>query len=598
MKINKEVIKDEIGDEEIWKGAKAIIQNGEKQVTLESRMKNKNTWEQKLLVNDEQAGPVFSGDAKLSESKTVRDARLRRQIAGTLEIPEEKAGQLLAEVQGKLAMEEEGIEAVNYESDHPDEEAEQDYTLATLLSDHAAEMCELFTDDRGEPCAAVWTADDENGHHEVMRIRSRSFRRWLQKQGRIQNENNIPGSEAISMALRDLEAKALYDAGSHPLHNRVARHEGAIWIDLADERHRAIRVDRHGWNIVDDPPILFRRSKHQEPLPEPTSGGNPWTLFQYANIPEEKQLLVLCYTATCLIPDIYHPIPIFHGEPGSGKSHAMRFIRDLVDPSRIPLLEQPKKKRDLIQQFDHHWMPFFDNMRTIPNWLSDMLCRSVTGAGIETRKLYTDEEAMIREYNRCPGINAINVTATQSDLLDRSFLVEFEPIDRRKDEANLTEAFKQDRPDILGGLLDVLVSAMSIYEDVNLSSNPRMLGFAKWGFAVAQALDGAGETFLEQYRQDEQHRIQRAIENNPIGKAVLKLMEDRDEWIGTTEETLEKLEDVAEEHGIRTSSKQWPGNPAWLTRRLKPVKPMLRRTGIRYETPRSSEANLTRFHKK
>jgi hypothetical protein len=37
------------------------------------------------------------------------------------------------------------------------------------------------------------------------------------------------------------------------------------------------------------------------------------------------------------------------------------------------------------------WLIAYDNLSSIPHWLSDPLCRLATGGGLSTRELYTDE---------------------------------------------------------------------------------------------------------------------------------------------------------------------------------------------------------------
>ena len=54
-------------------------------------------------------------------------------------------------------------------------------------------------------------------------------------------------------------------------------------------------------------------------------------------------------------------------------------------------------------------------------------------------------------------------------------------------------------PVILGGIFDVLAKALEIIPTVTLPKVPRMAGFAKWGYAIAEALNTAGEEFLINY---------------------------------------------------------------------------------------------------
>ncbi len=76
--------------------------------------------------------------------------------------------------------------------------------------------------------------------------------------------------------------------------------------------------------------------------------------------------------------------------------------------------------------------------------------------------------------------------------MDRSILLHLERIDpiKRKDEEKLWKDFEEVKPEILGGIFDVISKAMSIYPSVKLSLLPRMADFGKWGYAIAEALGG------------------------------------------------------------------------------------------------------------
>ncbi len=52
----------------------------------------------------------------------------------------------------------------------------------------------------------------------------------------------------------------------------------------------------------------------------------------------------------------------------------------------------PRNPAELVQQLAHHWMPIYDNITSIPLWISDTFCRATTGDGFSKRELYTDDE--------------------------------------------------------------------------------------------------------------------------------------------------------------------------------------------------------------
>ena len=156
-----------------------------------------------------------------------------------------------------------------------------------------------------------------------------------------------------------------------------------------------------------------------------------------------------------------------HGEQGSAKTTTMRMTKGLIDPSLEEMAMVPKDVNDLAQKLSHHWVCYFDNLTIIPDWLSDLLCRVVTGAGFSKRELFSDEGDIIFQLKRVVGINGINIITTRADLLDRSIPLELLPIpeDKRRAEKEFWAEFEQAKPLILGGIFNTLSRAIAAYPD-------------------------------------------------------------------------------------------------------------------------------------
>lgn len=281
------------------------------------------------------------------------------------------------------------------------ESEKQESQADRLVALVTTEGVELFHDDLGDGFARVPVRE----HREIWRCGSKSkdFKRWLARQF-WESEQKAPNSDALSAALNVIEAKARFDGEEHRLHNRVAFHEDAIWYDLADRDWRAVRVTSSGWEVVAEPPILFRRYSHQRPQPEPTRGSDLRDLLRFVNLRDPSQgLLLLVYVVCCFVPEVPHPIPVLHGPQGSAKTTLFRMLRGLVDPSATAVLSFPRDATELVQQLSHHWAPFYDNISHMPDWTSDLLCRAVTGEGFSKRELYSDDEDIIYQFRRCVG---------------------------------------------------------------------------------------------------------------------------------------------------------------------------------------------------
>jgi hypothetical protein len=125
-----------------------------------------------------------------------------------------------------------------------------------------------------------------DGHHEIYPINSSGFRFWLAHQF-YKRYHKTPGEQGVREAIQTLVALALHDGAEHQVYTRIAEHDGAIYIDMVDDRWRAIRIDQSGWEVVDDPPVMFVRRNGMLPLPEPTRGGSISDLRPFLNLPDD-----------------------------------------------------------------------------------------------------------------------------------------------------------------------------------------------------------------------------------------------------------------------------------------------------------------------
>ena len=488
------------------------------------------------------------------------------------------------------AVEKWDIEHKKRQQKKEEEKYKEDETQAEEIVRLSQQDNLLFHDQYQEPHAAI----NINGHREIHSLKSKFFKRWLSHQF-YQKCGKIPNTNSITSASKVLEAKACFEGERISLHNRVAWYKDSIYCDLTDKEWRAIKISKEGWEIIPEPPILFRRYSHQKPQVLPKEEGNVHSLLNFMNMKNEadKQLIEV-QTVTSLIPDIPHPIPISHGSQGSSKSTIFKILRKIIDPSEIELLSYPNDERELVQKLSHHWCAYFDNVTKLPGWLSDSFCRAVTGDGFSKRELYSDDDDIIYSYKRCIGINGINVPATKPDLLDRSILFKLERISKtkRKDEQLFWSQFNEKLPEILSGVFSTLSKAMKIKESINLGNLPRMADFAIWGEAISRALGYPENSFIQNYFENISVQNVEAIEGHAIGGSILELMTDNSSWEGTATELLQKLNEIAEKLKLNIKDKDWPKAPNSLTRRLNEIKSNLEDENIHITLNRGGKKGI------
>src|SRR5260221_685675 len=192
-----------------------------------------------------------------------------------------------------------------------------------------------------------------NGNRETWPIRSKRFSTWLRR-CHYEATGAAASAAKIRSALDLFEAQAQFDGPERAVHVRLAEHAGRIYLDLADERWRAVEIGPDGWRVVGSPPVRFRRA-------------------------------VLS-----------------------------KLLKDLVDPNVAPVRALAREERDLVIAANNSHVLAFDNLSGLPHALSDAFCRLATGASFGLRQLYTDPvAARVRELMA----SRTTWTGSASDLL-------------------------------------------------------------------------------------------------------------------------------------------------------------------------------------
>jgi len=454
-------------------------------------------------------------------------------------------------------------------TDGDDEEQSQ----ATLAANMAVEW-DLWHTPAKEAYATILIDD----HQETWPVRSQTFKRYLAMRF-FDEEGKAMNSDALSAAVNLIEAKALFEGETHKVNVRVAECEGNIFLDLCNESWQVVEITPQGWQVVDESPIRFRRSRGMLPLPAPEPGGSIDLLRGFLNVDEDTWRLVVAWLVATLCPRGPYPALALFAEQGSGKSTTGRLLRELVDPNAAPLRAEPHDGRDLMIAANNSWCLAYDNLSHVPPWLSDALCRLSTGGGFATRELYTDQDEVIFDSQRPVLLTSIEEVATRSDLLDRCLVVWLAaiPEDRRRPEAELFAAFGKARPLILGALLDAVVMALRQLPSIKLSALPRMADFALWATAAETSFGWDRGTFLAAYQGNRQSANDVALEASSVARPLLELLDEQGAWSGTSSDLLTALEGRVTEQIKRQNV--WPKNARSMSGHLKRLAPNLRASG-------------------
>ena len=440
-------------------------------------------------------------------------------------------------------------------------------TQATLLIDMTKDL-EVFHD----PLKDAYVTFPVKDHFETWAVSSKHFR--LHLQGAFYRKlGKVPSAQALQDCQDFLEVKAREDGPEHRLFIRVGEDSEALYLDLCDDDWQAVRITSEKVEMVQRCPIKFRRAQGMLALPVPIMGGSVNELRRFLNAEDESNwILMLMWLLATYRPTGPYPALAINGEQGSAKTTAERILRRLIDPNKAELRTQPKDLRDLAIAANNSQVVAFDNLSSIPPWFSDALCRLATGGAFATRLLYSDDGEALFEFQKPCMFNGIPELVTRSDLIDRAIILTLPPIDpeKRRAEKDFWWEFDEAKPQILGALLAVVSQALERLPHVALKCKPRMADFAIWATACEESLGMARGSFLKAYEGNREEGNAGVIESSPVAKAIINLLNDREEWSGTATDLL-RLFAVNGDNRI-----ECPKTPKDLSGAIREVAPNLR----------------------
>src|SRR6516225_7901374 len=411
-------------------------------------------------------------------------------------------------------------------------------------------------------------------HRETWPIRSKQFRAWLRRRHYERTAEAMDSATIISI-LDLLEARAQFDAPERTIHIRVAQHEGRIYLDLTDHRWQAVEVGPQGWRITTHPPVRFRRAAGMLPLPSPERDGSIATLASFLNLPaRDDQVLVVSW----LLGALQHPGPFpllaIAGEQGSAKTVLSKILRALIDPNVAPVRALPREERELMIVANNGHVLAFDNLSSLPGWLSDALCRVASGGSFALRQLYTDADEVLFQAARPTILNGIEDVITRQDLADRAIFLTMGSLrdEQRRPETDLWREFELARPRILGALLDAVAHGLRLREHIQCVCLPRMADFAKWATACEAALWSPG-TFRMAYDANRRRAVEDAVDADPVAAAVRTIMTKQTRWAGTASDLMAS---AAAGQQFNGRIADWPKSSRALAGRLRRSQAFLR----------------------
>ncbi|MQA96604.1 MAG: ATP-binding protein [Streptosporangiales bacterium] len=403
---------------------------------------------------------------------------------------------------------------------------------------------------------------------------------------------NTTGQVASGSALSDcvnvLEGEAAV-LDPVPVFLRMGRYtddagRDTIVVDMGTKTGHAIVINADGWSIEGTSPVMFRRSELVHPLVPPERGGSLDALRELINLSDDDYRLAIGWVVASYLIDMPHPILLIQGEQGTAKTTLVRSLLALSDPQPAAEREPPGSQREWAIFARASWAFSFDNVTELPDWLSNSLCKGVTGDAVLQRALHSDEDIVVFSFQRVMAMTTIGIRHTLAgDLVDRMLLVEPEVLDARLPESEIRARRQAALPGALGAVLKLVSGVLRVLPGVQVTDLPRMADFARVLAALDQITDW---NTLATYRDRVTAMGAALIEGDTFAQALYRLatrpptpgLPETIPWEGTTAALLAELRALCTEAGLPFAD--LPSSTKKAGQRLSEIAPSLRKVGV------------------
>ena len=277
---------------------------------------------------------------------------------------------------------------------------------------------------------------------------------------------------------------------------RIASFDDSIVYKLSKEK--TVTISKNAWEVSENHLNLFAERPMELPQVEPIKSDNGLDrLDKYLNISEDEKLLLKVYLVCCFNPSIYLPAICIRGESGSGKTVLASMLKNLIDPS-VDKLHSVNSftPSDLIVFLSNCYFEVFDNNYKLSPKRKEIFLMAITRASINCKK-YGNNESMRFDTRLCFTGNPQFLE--YADISDRTLSFTMKPLSGNEHIklSELYNDFNADLPYILGGIFDLLATALDIQQYIKLENPIRLADFHKFGYAVAEAMGGYGDNFTD-----------------------------------------------------------------------------------------------------
>lgn len=437
-------------------------------------------------------------------------------------------------------------------------------------------------------------------HKELIATDSEMFKHWLIYLFEHTNQGQMLGKADINTVISSINSMGTFRGKQVDIYLRIAEINDTIYLDLCNDKRQVLKINKDGFKVLNESPVLFKRFPDMAELPIPILDKpmDYLKLGDYLNIKDLDDLnMIVSFLLASFRPEIPKPILNLTGEAGTGKSMNTRLIRQFIDPAKQKdLLKKEIDDKELPVAAESQYLLAFDNLSGISKEGSDLLCVVSTGGSMTKRKLYTDTDEIIVDMKKTVILNGIDDIAKRPDLMSRTLFIETPKLanDKKKTESEIWKGFKKDSPYILGALVNAVSTGLR-NKGNDRTPYPRMQDYGRFIADSSEALEWDKGYWQDIYIKNQATGAEQSITSDPFASALVDMMQELradnlKEWTGTSSELLETLSNQlpAEE---TTYNRAWPKYNQ-VKSRLRRIAPLLDSKGIEWEDTRSNGKRL------
>ncbi|MDE1769368.1 MAG: hypothetical protein KGI28_02285 [Thaumarchaeota archaeon] len=431
----------------------------------------------------------------------------------------------------------------------------------------------------------------ENNHNEILDLSNGKAKDWIRYMYYEETGENH-SDDAYKNVISLLRSQAIHSGTIHePIYNRIAMVGDTIYYDLVTTDWKFVKITKESVEIVNynkNMPTFVRKQQQKEqvkPLSDERDALDE--LVKLLRIQEKDRQIFKVHLVSMFLEAYPVPLMTILGEHGSIKTTIAKSVKRIIDPSGENISSLPTKIEDLILHLANRYLANFDNVSSINDEISDILCKAITGEGQSKRKLYTDADEIILNYRRKLIVNGIFPYLDRTDLRDRMIRYETLPIkdSERMSEGEFNKHMTEILPYVMNQIFQSIQKTLSSYDHVKneIKHHSRMADFTDYGECISRTLNYTPFSFVESYKQKIENDILDIVESYPIIQLIEIIMKERTRYEKTVSEFYREINSLAAIEEIDVDSKKrirFPSSANKVKSHIERIKPNLRSLGF------------------